>query len=367
MKNFSLALYVGMCLMGTSNLNAGPESSPLQVRGLHLAAPAREGVSLGTRFIRQVLPQEGVNVLVLEINYRYQFRSHPELAEVDALSKEDVKALVAACRETNVQLIPQLNCLGHQSWKDKTFSLLATYPDFDETPEKYPNNEEIYCRSYCPRHPKVHQVIFALIDELAEVFEAKAFHVGMDEVFLLGEDDCPRCKGMNKAQLFADEVRALHDHLSKRNLAMWMWGDRFIDGEISGIGKLEASINHTYGAVDLVPKDIVICDWHYESAPPTPGYFALKGFSVVTSPWRKTEVALAQLGLINGILKGHNPTLASRILGVLQTTWTDPAAFIRAYYGQDKSGGSGINEVAQESAECFKRLFAALRGQDQAN
>ena len=35
--------------------------------------------------------------------------------------------------------------------------------EFDETPGKYPNNEGIYCRSYCPLHPEVHEVLFDLV------------------------------------------------------------------------------------------------------------------------------------------------------------------------------------------------------------
>ena len=40
-----------------------------------------------------------------------------------------------------------------------------------------------------------------------------------------------------------------------------------------------AATNQTYKveAVDLIPKDVFICDWHYERADPTAAYFALKG------------------------------------------------------------------------------------------
>jgi len=97
-----------------------------------------------------------------------------------------------------------------------------------------------------------------------------------DEVFLLGDDDCPRCKGKDKAELFAQEVISLHDHLARSKRTMWRWGDRLLDGESTGFGEWEASTNKTHGALGRIPKDIVICDWHYERAlqcdltPPTP-------------------------------------------------------------------------------------------------
>jgi hypothetical protein len=189
---------------------------------------------------------------------------------------------------------------------------------------------------------------------------ADAFHVGMDEVFLLGEDDCPRCKGRNKSELFAQEVRTLHDHLAQTNREMWMWGDRFLDGETTGIGKWEASVNQTYGAIRAVPKDIVICDWHYERALPTLEHFAVEGFPVLASPWRKPEVALAQLETIRNVRAHSTEAIASRMRGVLQTTWTNAAVFARAYFGELQAP----NPNAQDAVLCFKSLMRELRALD---
>ena len=59
-----------------------------------------------------------------------------------------------------------------------------------------------------------------------------------------------------------------------------------------------------------------------------------------------------------------------RALGVLQTTWCDFGAFIRAYYAQEKSGDSGLPDRrgrqsgnANGAARCFRTLFAAIRGE----
>jgi hypothetical protein len=311
---------------------------------------------LALRFIQEALPKEGVNVLVLEFDYNYQFTKHPEVAEPDSLSRDDVRQIVAACKKAGVRLIPQINLLGHQSWAKKTNALLRSHPEFDETPGKYPDNEGTYCRSYCPQHPGIHKVLFDLIDELADACEADAFHVGMDEVFLLGEDDCPRCKGKDKAELFAQEVRALHDHLAASQRTMWMWGDRFLDGETTGLGKWEASVNHTYPAIHNVPKDIVICDWHYDQAVPTAEYFAMEGFQVLSCPWRKPDVALAQLQAIRAVRTHATEALAGRMQGVLATTWCDFGQFVNAYYGK---GPADLQ--ATEAANTFRALFREIK------
>ena len=330
--------------------------APLPIRGLHVMAPKPAEVPDCVRFIREALPREGVNVLIFEVNYHYQYTKRPEVVDPDALSSADMKAIVEACRESGVRLIPMINMLGHQSWAKTTFGLLRAHPEFDETPGKYPENEGIYCRSYCPLHPDVHAVLFDLMDELADVCQADSFHVGMDEVFLLGEDDCPRCKGKNKADLFAQEVQALHDHLAQSGLTMWMWGDRFLDGKVTGLGKWEAAENGTASALRQVPKDIVICDWHYDDAPPTALYFAVEGFPVVSSPWRKSGIALAQLGMIRQARENGPEAISARARGVVQTTWCGMGQFVATYSGQGPADPHVVEAVA-----CFKELFRQIR------
>ena len=104
---------------------------------------------------------------------------------------------------------------------------------------------------------------------------------------------------MDPAKLYAKAVNDLNDHLvKKRGLQMLMWGDRLINGEIHKYGDWEASTNNTWGAVDLIPKDIIICDWHYEPLKNYPkgvdGYtsipmFIEKGFRVIPTSWRNVE------------------------------------------------------------------------------
>ena len=341
-----LALACAPCMLG----DAPP------VRGLHLLAPKPVDVPLLVRFIREALPREGVNTLVLEIDYRYQFKSHPEVADSDALSREDAAAIVAAARPAGVRIIPQINLLGHQSWDKVTYGLLRSHPEFDETPGKYAENAGIYCRSYCPLHPGVHKIVFDLMDELVEAFGADAFHAGMDEVFILADEDCPRCRGRLTAELYADEVRAIHDHLAQSHRQMWMWGDRLIDGAASGAGKWEGSYNQTWPALERIPRDIVIGDWHYESAVPGAAYFAMHGFSVVSCSWRQSDVALAQLELIRTLRAHANPEVASRVLGLLHTTWGDAADFMRNYFGEPPASQS-----VAESVKCFRTACARLR------
>ena len=311
-----------------------------QVKGFCINAPNPKGVDRLVKFINEELAPRGVNTLLLLVDYNYQFESYPQLRDSDALSKADVKKMVAACRKNNIRIIPQIDLLGHQSWSNHTGKLLSEFPQFDETPwvkmpEKYvwPNNDNLYCKSYCPLHPDLHKVIFSLIDEICDVYETDAFHAGMDEVFYLGDDKCPRCSGVDKAELFAGEVNRINKHLSEKNRELWIWGDRLIDGKSTGIGLWEASYNYTYRAIDMISKDVVICDWHYERPDQTPVYFAMKGFRVITCPWRTPSTAVIQTEDMAKFRKYATPEMKPRYYGMMQTTWMDPDRFIDGFYG----------------------------------
>jgi len=337
----------------------GSGAVELPVWGLHVGLYRPGDAALWERFIRDALPREGVNVLVFEINYHYAFKSYPKVAESNPVTAEDLKRVGAACAHAGVELVPQINCLGHQSGAGRSHGLLRAFPEFDERPDipQDAGREALYCRSYCPLHPGVHEVLFALMDELAEACQAKQFHVGMDEVFLLAEEKCPRCRGKDPAELFAGEVTALHDHLASKGLRMWMWGDRFINAAEFGTGRWSGSENGTWPAVDKVAKDILICDWHYVDAVKTPAYFIGKGFGVVASPYRVADVALAQLEMMR-----HLRSQSDLALGMLQTSWSGFDSFVRAYYGELDEAVER-NKGAIEAAVCFKALFAALRGE----
>lgn len=314
-------------------------------KAVHIMAPNPDGMPLLKRAIEEQLALLGVNVLVFEVNFKFAFRSDPDLRMEPVLTYEDARSLAKLCRKLGIRLIPEFNCLGHQSWSKTTFPLLVKYREFDETPNIPLDNPGIYCRSWCPLHPKVNEVVFALMDELLDAFQADAFHVGMDEVFLIASDQCPRCKGKDPAELFAKAVNDYHEHLvKKRGVEMLMWGDRLLDDKEMGYGKWEASQNGTVPAIDKIPKDIIICDWHYglrQEYPSIP-YFQQKGFRVVSASWKDEKAALAFLNYARKVA-------TEKWLGHMCTTWVNGLEFAKAILGM------------QDASETAKQVANALR------
>lgn len=266
----------------------------------------------------ETLAKQGINVIILEVDYNFAFKSHPELRRgKNPITRDGARRFAALCKKLNIRLIPEFQSVGHQSWKQETFPLLTVYPQFDLTPGAFPNNENIYCREWDVLNPEVWRVVFDLLDEIIDAFRADALHVGMDEVFLLGSEKSPSTKGKDPAQLFAKAVNELHTHLvRKRKVEMLMWGDRLIDGKKYDLGEWEASINGTAGAIDLIPKDVIICPWHYEvresylSIP----MFIEKGFRVLPAGWKNVDAtkALIQFSRLHA---------GPKLLGYMFTTW----------------------------------------------
>jgi hexosaminidase len=320
-------------------------------RAVHLYGATHEKLGELQQLVVEGLAPMGVNALVLEVGYGFAFKSRPQMADPQGLTAQDARQLTELCRKHGIRLIPLMNCLGHQSSRDKTHAFLRNYPQFDETPQVPASNEGIYFREWCPLHPEVNAVVFDLMDELIEAFNADAFHVGMDEVFLIGNEKCPRCKGKNPGELFAKAVNDYHRHLVEdKGIEMLMWGDRLLNEEVMKYGNIwESSSTGSHTAVDLIPKDIIVCDWHYTTRDDYPSvrFFQQKGFRVLPATYKDPQAAEA-------LLKCARKDATDRMLGMLFTSWGVKAGggdLLAALKGQETEG---ISETVKGVAGAMK-------------
>ena len=319
MKNAKIIcflLFLAGCASGSGEYKSFPKQTT-HWYGIHLIDQELSDLEK----IESSLPELeriGINLIILEVDYNFEFKSHPELRAGDnPITKEAAQKLVKKCKKHGIRLIPEFQCFGHQSWDKYTHALLTKYPEFDLTPGAFSNNEGIYCREWNPLDPKLKKIIFELMDEIINAFSADAFHVGMDEIFLITNQYATATKDMDPAIVFANAVKDYHAHLvGKRKVEMLMWGDRLIDGKkYTQYGCWEASCNGTAPAVDMIPKDIIICDWHYEKMDyPSIPMFLKKGFRVLPSSYKSVYASQA---LIQYSIKQDNP----KMLGHLFTTW----------------------------------------------
>jgi len=267
------------------------------------------------------LAKLGVNKVVVEVNYSYEFGHSPQLRQNTFIRQSTAHALAQAGRSNNVEIIPEFNCLGHQSFGRRIEPLLKVHPEFNETPHLSLTNPGVYCYSWCPLAPGLNEMVTSLMDEIADGFEAKSFHVGMDEVYLIGDSHCPRCRGKSPPELFAGQVKLLHQHLvAKRGLGMLMWADRIIGVKYQGTSQYDSAQNDLSQCIEDIPRDVIQCDWHYEwrRAYPSINYLTEKGFRVWPAGFEPIKAARA--------LSDYARNLKNdRVLGYLATTWNRTA------------------------------------------
>ena len=322
-RQFSLKIISGALALiaWLTGCATAPENQPPPVqisgawRGVHLWVD-RE--SRAQELIRTLpaLAAAGVNTVVLEVNYSFEFQSHPELRQQHFIHQKTAHALAAAARRSGIRLIPEFNCLAHQSFGGRLEPLLKVHPEFSESASLSLTDTNIYCREWCPQAPGLHEIIFSLLDEIAAAFEADAIHVGMDEVYLLAASDCRRCAGKNPAELFAAQVNALHTHLvGEKKLELLMWADRVIGPKFQGYSRYDNARNDTSASIHLIPRDIVMCDWHYEwrKEYPSVPLLAEKGFRV----WPAGFLPLKAARQLSDFAQAQ-PT---NVVGYLATTW----------------------------------------------
>ncbi len=212
------------------------------------------------------------NTLVWQMKAGYRYSRRPRLANRCGLTRETVRAVADFARDHFLEIIPCTNILGHGNW------IVLKYPELKEDGKEH---------QICTRHPETYPLIYDVLEEMDEVFDhPKRLLVGLDEVrwktFNLPEEErCERCRGIPKWQVFADHVNTLHEFLSARGTEMWMWGDMLIPSHNGG------APFHCRKALDLLPKDVVICNWSAEYSPGSSRMFSEAGFRVIKSNSRQ--------------------------------------------------------------------------------
>ncbi|MCK5801944.1 MAG: family 20 glycosylhydrolase, partial [Lentisphaeria bacterium] len=218
------------------------------------------------RFIYSQVAGLRYNTLVWQMKAGYRYSTHPQFASRCATTREELRDIIRFARDNFVELIPNTNVLGHANWIVLRRKELME----DGKPSQI-----------CTRHPEIRSILSDVLDEMLDVFDhPKRLHVGLDEVrwktFNLSEEQrCTRCLGVPKWQIYAEHVTWLHDYLAERGVEMWMWGDMLLATHNGGPPFDCAK------ALEVIPKDIVLCNWSAEYSAGSCQFLCEKGFRVV--------------------------------------------------------------------------------------
>jgi Glycosyl hydrolase family 20, catalytic domain len=237
------------------------------------------------------------------------FESVPGIGSPNAFTKAEMSRLIEYAADRGIDIVPELASLGHSRY----ITRLPGYRDLSE-------NETIFS-GMSPVAARTRKVLKWLIEETAEVFPSKRFHVGLDEANF-GDHHLTReaLQSRKHFEIFADHVNFLHGLLKSCGRQMWMWADGVLN---------EREIAR------LIPRDIVMCDWQYrpQVPPDSTQYLLNEGFDVLLVSalishdqplFPGYEFALPN---IPALRKHESLRGKGRILGSLTTIWT-PVRFL---------------------------------------
>ena len=301
------------------------DSPFLPFRGVHLFLPSVEEMPFAKRLIKNMISPLGYNAVIIEVAGCMQFDSHPEInaAVMNAIDmykkglwpkfahdavaagtvvpKAAVAEFVDYIRSFGIEVIPEVQSLGHVQFMTQAHPDIAEIEDDAEnrnidTRGEDARPEKFYRHSYCPSNPKSYEILFDLLDEVIEVFRPREYvHMGHDEVYEIGV--CPICKDKDPARLYADDVNKLYSYLKDRGLKMMIWSDM-----IQPITRYK-----TPGAIDMIPKDILMLDfiWYFHFDKDIEDNLLEKGFKVAvgnlySSHYPRYESRIRKEGMVGG-------------------------------------------------------------------
>jgi len=252
------------------------------------------------RWIRE-LSRLKINQIMLYMEDDYKFEKYPFLGRPDTFTPEKARELVAYARQHHVELVPQIESLGHAS------ALLS----HDELKDLRLAGG---LWAICPLAERTVPFLDDLYGELCAAFDqSRLFHVGADEVWGFGAD--PRCAQMVKEKgeeaVYAFHLNNLQRLLAKRNRKMAFWGDEVL--------------KHPKVA-DFLTRDVVVFDWHYgnQRAYPSIEFFQERGFKeiyvcpAVSGSFDVYPFLRPSFGNISGFTRAG---IEHGVQGVCCTTW----------------------------------------------
>ncbi len=246
-----------------------------KIRGWHCASPySPQSIGDWKRAIDAWAALK-YNLVVLEVNGRMKYESYPDLGS--GLTKDQMRDLVRYCRERYLEPVPQLATFGH-------FPYVLRKKKYRHLGERFQKPDGTWAYSdwnYCPSNPEVYKLVFALMDELIEVFQPRYFHIGHDEASFGPIGTCEKCRQKKPWELWAEDVNKLHDYLAGKGLRVMLWAEQFLEHRNG------AAPYWTARALPLIPRDLIMCHWEYSARHEQPDikFFMDHGFETLGCPW----------------------------------------------------------------------------------
>jgi hypothetical protein len=272
----------------------------LEMRGVHWFG-GRNSLPFHKRMLERIVGPFKLNTMLYEVDYAdWDAIQSPDKSR--GMTKADVKEVVRLARERFIEPIPEIETFGNSDW---------LFVNGQNADIRWKGRE----RSYDPNNPKSFERIFAAFQEAIDIFKPRYFHIGHDEMTVGEHAIPPPGEPKSAVELIAASVDKLSGWLRGKGLTTMMWGDTALhfptDAADAGTAK---SPEDAVALRRLLPRDVVIADWHYDGDDRqfrSVRLFQDLGHKVVGCTWfdrnniRNFAAALAR----------------EKSLGLIQTTW----------------------------------------------
>ena len=269
-----------------------------------------------------------INAVIWELEDKFRYTSHPELAASNAISKQEMQALCQYAKERHIEISPLVQGLGHASY------ILKHHWNLRENPK---SDWEL-----CPSNPKTYELLFDLYGEAIEAMpDGKYLHIGGDEITAIGIDERCRATGKSAFELQMDWLNKVCQFAHENGRIPIFWDDmplKYANLWTTVLGdKTEEELDKIWNtekldrAIDMFPKNCIYMRWNYGD-PTKPAHKRLlnwykeKGLPVMAataassgdSPYMPRENTKS--GYIRSFCQ---LTKENELNGVLATAWDD--------------------------------------------
>lgn len=211
----------------------------LPVRGLMLDVSRMKVARLKTlEKMVKTLAHYKYNHFQLHTEHTFDFPRHPEIgANASPITPAEIVHLDRVCREHHIELVPNLQSLGHQ----RTMLSKAKYAHLAETPWNW---------SLATSREESFELLNELYGDLLPAFSSKWFNVNADEPWDYGRGQSAEMTERDGiGNVFLYHIKRLRDLAAKHGRKIMIWAD---------------VLKYHPELADSLPKDILLLDWWYE-------------------------------------------------------------------------------------------------------
>lgn len=211
-----------------------------------------------------------------------QWKSHPEIVDPDAISKELAAELIDYAGDYNVSVMGSISSTADavQSINPDLIELApgehpGTVPikNLKRTTAKYRMGARF---NLCPSRDETYALLFDLIDEIAALFTSEVIDLGIDEVSQSENGSRwvadAACQGKDPVQLFADFTNRLADYVIAKGKIPLVNSTPFIKQH-------GGDFYNIYRSIDLIRKEIIINNWSEKIARERSWFLDISRFS----------------------------------------------------------------------------------------